>query len=231
MFFELRPRTAFLSDINANLIELYREIQENAEEVYDVASTFPLWENFYYDLRAMHPTSLTRRERAIRFLYLNRFCFNGVYRTNRSGLFNVPRGQNTGAWPAKHDFLTSAGLVRNAHFAESDFATALAGVGKKDFVYLDPPYVHSARSEYGQYGYDSLNRMEMQRFLDIVNDLDRRGAYVLLSYTVSEEIAQAVPERWRIHIKVQRNVAGFSEKRRKATEMLIANYNPYHKFT
>lgn len=95
LFLELDPSKAVLSDINTGLIETYENIRAHPRAVWNRVSDMPLEESFYYDLRSQDADSLKTLDRAARFVYLNRFCFNGVYRTNRQGLFNVSRGKPT----------------------------------------------------------------------------------------------------------------------------------------
>jgi DNA adenine methylase len=92
LFFALQPQDALLSDFNPELIETYKILSANAGSVWRRLSQMPGSRDFYYRIRARNPTSMSSIDRAARFIYLNRYCFNGVYRTNRLGQFNVPRG-------------------------------------------------------------------------------------------------------------------------------------------
>jgi DNA adenine methylase len=226
VFFSLRPENSVLSDVNASLVEMYREVVKHPLIVHDTLTLLPKRKQFYYDLRGLDTSALTSRERAVRFLYLNRFSFNGVYRTNRRGDFNVPRGLETGDFPERLEFVKSARLLRQARIRCADFAEVLSDCKRGDFVYLDPPYVERQRTEYGQFGYNVLATSDLPRLAQVLNELDRNGVRFLLSYTHSSELESAIPVRWVRRLHVPRNVGGFAGPRKRAREVLIANYTP-----
>jgi DNA adenine methylase len=125
LFFALQPAKSILGDFNAHLIQAYRMIALSPERVHETASRFPVQPAEYYRLRSLNPISLPPIERAARFLYLNRYCFNGVYRTNRAGQFNVPRGRDTGAIPSLAAFMRGAVALRTATMVAGDFRKTL----------------------------------------------------------------------------------------------------------
>src|SRR6185295_18590730 len=147
----LQPTQSALSDINSDLVDLYVEAQRRPFRLYASVRAWPEWRRFYYVMRAADPRTLTRPERAARLLYLNRFSFNGVYRTNRDGQFNVPRGRDTGAFPDWDSFSASAKVLRASRIVGVDFEEALDRAQRNDFVYLDPPYARRKKTEFGQY--------------------------------------------------------------------------------
>ena len=114
LFFALQPDRAVIGDFNAELIDAYQIIAEAPKAVARALSIMPTDPEFYYELRARKLTSLPRVVRAARFVYLNRFSFNGVYRTNRAGLFNVPRGEKTGQLPKVESLVAVARVLENA---------------------------------------------------------------------------------------------------------------------
>lgn len=144
LFFHLKPAKALLSDINGELINCLLQTSEQPHQIYDLCQSIPVSRDQYNHLRQISPSHLTPLERAIRFLYLNRNCFNGIYRTNLKGEFNVPfSGKKTGSLPPRDDFLRAAELLSKATIVKCDFESILAEhVTKGDFVYLDPPLRH-----------------------------------------------------------------------------------------
>lgn len=224
LFFALRPRLATLGDLNGELIRCYRVLRRCPEDVWATASQMPQTETFYYELRAVDPSALHEVNRAARFVYLNRFCFNGVFRTNRRGVFNVPRGTHTGRIPSLEDFVAAARVLRRTRMRIGDFTATLRDVDKDDFVYLDPPYVTRRARQYGQYGYESLGPDGLARLIAEVRRIDEVGAKYVLSFSDSRVLKRNLPNASRRVIHVRRNVAGFADKRRIGREVVITNF-------
>lgn len=225
LFFELGPAKAILGDINPHLIDAYRNIRRVPKIVHRLASEFSTIESEYYRIRSTTPESLTGPERTARFVYLNRYCFNGVYRVNRKGEFNVPRGRNTGGMPSLDRFITCARQLRAARLECADFETILGQARRGDFVYLDPPYTSSCRHQYGEYGYDTFRSPDLQRLMQCLQQLDRRGVRFLLSYGDSGHLRRMCAV-WSVsRISVRRHVAGFGRARRNVRELIICNYD------
>ncbi|MGH6923565.1 MAG: DNA adenine methylase, partial [Propylenella sp.] len=141
LYFDLAPPQAVLGDINEELISAYRELRSDFPRVVEGLRRFRPGKRSYYRLREMDPKKMARSERAARFLFLNRFCFNGIYRTNEAGKFNVPYGDPKHALSFNFDLLgEAAGLLRSATLINDDFEAVLEEADAGDFVYLDPPY-------------------------------------------------------------------------------------------
>jgi DNA adenine methylase len=221
LFFRLEPEVARLSDLNSALIDFYRVVSRTPWKLHDAISAIPRDRDHYLSLRSSSPTS--QLERACRFGYLNRNCFNAVYRTNRHGEFNVPFGTRTGALPSRAEFAASARLLRRAELLNADFRAAVEGVGRGDFVYLDPPYVSTSRQTFGEYGYGSFGANDVADFVDVVRDLDSRGCKILVSFGDSS----VIPGGHRFRTKTlaaRRTVAGSVAKRVRSAEVLAWNY-------
>lgn len=168
---------------------------------------------------------MTKLDRAVRFLYLNRNCFNGIYRTNKAGEFNVPfSGKRTGMMPPRDTFLKAAALLRAADIRARDFEESVLDTTKRGaFVYLDPPYATSRRRVFREYDVDAFDTSDLERLSKLLHTIDRRGAHFLLSYAYCPE-AVACFSQWRAtkHYAF-RNVAGFVGNRRRAAELLVTN--------
>ena len=221
LFFSLAPERAILGDFNEELIDFYGVVSERPTALFRAVSTFPVSETFYYELREWRPSQLSRTQAAARFLYLNRFCFNGVYRTNKAGQFNVPFGRKTGTLPTLNHLISASKILRNARFAKGDFTQAVSEVRRGDFVYMDPPY--SAARYRGEYGYGAFSEGDLERLVAAADYLHNKGATFLISYK-HEKAVTARFDRWfRSQVTVRRHVAGFAGARRTVTESLFSN--------
>jgi DNA adenine methylase len=226
LFFALRPKDAILSDINQDLIETYETVREHPRHVYGDLTRMPTGSDHYYHFRSQDPTKLGKIRRAARFIYLNRFCFNGVYRTNRSGQFNVPIGRNTGGIPSIETFIQCSRSLRNAELRTGDFEDCMRDARRGDFVYLDPPYTTTKSRFRGEYGYNSFGVSDLDRFIASLDRLQRKGVRFMLSYAENTEMKRAV-SHWNctvVRMRVRRHVAGFREHRKNVSEILISNY-------
>lgn len=223
LFFALSPSKAILGDVNSDLIDAYSVIRSQPVRVAHAVHSMPSTARHYYRLRSVRPATLRPIARAARFVYLNRHCFNGVYRINRTGQFNVPRGKRTGALPAVDEFKLCAKALWRAKLRAEDFESSLRDVQAGDFVYLDPPYASTTRTTYGEYSYDSFEQDDLPRLLKTLRRLDRLGATFLLSYTYRSTLRVEL-SHWHIRrVAVQRHVAGFADHRHRVYEILVSN--------
>ncbi len=152
LFFELAPTSSVLGDSNQALIEVYRVVRDEPERLYRRLCRIPRNLLTYRLWRQLRPESLDRETRALRFLYLNRNCFNGIYRTNSDGEFNVPMGTRPGEYFSKEDLLACSELLQRTTLVAGDFERTLGRVKAGDFVYLDPPFAVTSRRIFKEYG-------------------------------------------------------------------------------
>ena len=224
LFFRLEPEKALLGDINTDLIATYCEVRDDPENVHSSLSSLPNDSGKYYELRAADPEQLTRTERAARFIYLNRYCFNGLYRTNQSGKFNVPYGgQKSGQIPSLSALKNTSDMLKRATIVCSDFVRTLEEAKQDDFVYLDPPFSVAEKRVFREYDSADFGVEDIARLRKCIEDLDAAGIEFVLSYDDSTEgrtLAEGFTSR---RVTTRRNIAGFSGSRRTATELLISN--------
>jgi DNA adenine methylase len=224
LFVSLKPKKALVGDINEELIHFYKMIRWRPYIVAQLAHSLPQDDATYYQLRSLDPSSLSAVQRAARFLYLNRFCFNGVYRTNLNGHFNVSRGQHMGNIPSVTELVAFGRLLRQVTVRASDFSSLLEQTGKTDFIYLDPPYAGRDVRDRGEYGPGAFKLEDLERLASQVHEAAERGAKVLISYADIPAIHRFFSS-WRIVQKdVERNVSGFARGRTTVSELLILNY-------
>jgi DNA adenine methylase len=227
LYFTTKSSSAALSDFNPELIGFYQALQNNSGELIAAFDNLRDLGEAYYEIRKMDSLALSEVDRAARFLYLNRFAFNGVYRTNRQGEFNVPRGVRTGALPTTSELLALSERLQGVEIFCADYRDALHAVKSSDFVYLDPPYRNVHRKTYGEYGYESFGSdddvvqlgAELERLTNI-------GAKVLLSFNDDAELADSLAN-WTVErIERRRSVAGNAARRTSmAGEILAWNYD------
>lgn len=225
LFFALKPKSALLNDTNKELINTYEVIKKRPLEVYKELQKIELGKENYYALRAILPAQLTPIQRAARFIFLNRYCFNGLYRTNAKGIFNVPYAPSrTGQLPSKEHLLAVSKSLYRKTVLSKDFEVILDKHTRPgDFVYLDPPYAVGNARIFRQYGPNSFGIEDIERLKQALRRIDSRGIKFVLSYAESPESLEAFQE-WEVkRVYAQRNIAGFTKKRRKATELIFTN--------
>lgn len=227
LFFDIQPCNAVIADKNAELIETYEVVREKPERVYERVVALPRTKVAYYRERSRDPAKLNGLQRAVRFVYLNRNCFNGIYRTNAQGVFNVPFATSrAGAFVSREEFIGAAQLLSRAKLRAWDFGRTLRHVGKGDFIYLDPPYAVASRRVFHEYGAKPFNRDDLTRLAEHLKKIHRRGADFLVSYADCSE-ARQLAKSWRcLRMRVRRHVAGFAGARKAAFELLITNIDP-----
>lgn len=224
LFLKLNPKIAIINDLNDELVRTYKAIQRCPKAVWERAHIMSQDVDFYYELRAIDPQTLHSLDRAARFIYLNRFCFNGVYRTNLSGKFNVPRGSGNLYIPELDVFKSFSSRLKTVDLHCLDFQNIVDQGKKGDFIYLDPPYALGEKKSYGEYGCDTFKEKDEDRLIESLKAASSRGAKILLSYSPSDLIASKLVGWKRHDLTVTRSVAGFIGARRKAEEMLVSNY-------
>jgi DNA adenine methylase len=223
LFFELAPQTAILGDNNSALIELYRVVRDEPKKVFRRLCRIGRDSDTYYRWRRMKPAQLDRETRAVRFLYLNRNCFNGIFRTNVKGEFNVPMGVRPGEYFSEEDLLLCASLLQRAKLVAGDFAKTLNLVQAGDFVYLDPPFALESRRVFRHYGKRSFQTSDVPRLGEALRTIEVAKADFLVSYADCAE-ARGLAKEWNsIRHPITRHVGGWSDRRRHAYEWLITN--------
>ncbi len=223
-FFSIRPNCAILGDMNRELIDAMEQIRANPAAVHRRMLRMKSGEQAYYHTRAIDPKTLSAIGRAARFIYLNRFCFNGIYRTNRSGMFNVPYGGGkSGALPSKQLLESCASALKKTRLFCADFEDTLGLARAGDFVYLDPPYSLGGKRIFREYGPSTFNSGDLDRLHGCIDQLDRLGAVFLLSYAATSDASRLFTGYRTTVVQVRRNVAGFSAKRKIVDEFLISN--------
>lgn len=225
VFFALRPQSALLSDINGELIEVYEAVRDSVERVVEVLSALPYSSDDYYQIRSWNPVDAVSR--AARFIYLNKTCFNGLYRVNQRGEFNVPfgrHGPNVEICNRTQLLLASAALA-TAQIAALDFERALSGAKAGDLVYCDPPYTTAhTNNGFVEYNARVFSWSDQRRLAHVVADLVGRGVSVVVSNGDHPSIVECFSRAQRLELtRIDRwsTIAGKSAKRFRTSELVF----------
>jgi DNA adenine methylase len=225
---ERRFRRAVLGDQNRDLISCYQAIRDDVGGVIKALLQHRYDETEYYAIRARHPEDLNPAARAARTIYLNRTGFNGLYRVNSSGQFNVPFGRYRSPLICDEARLRAAAeALRGVDLDCRDFATTVAAAGRADFVYFDPPYVPlSSTSSFTAYSKSGFGAAEQERLARLLRALGRRRVPALLSNSDCEttvELYRGLPTE---RLVVRRNINSVGTGRGGVNELLVKSY-PY----
>lgn len=226
LFFRIQPDKAILGDINKDLISTYVEVKYRVTQVIEELSKLEKGRDNYLKLRGMDVSELSRSEKAARFIYLNRFCFNGLYRTNLKGQFNVPYGgERSGGIPTEETLRSCSRMLKQAILIPGGFERVLEKVKPGDFVYLDPPYSVKAKRVFKEYNAAAFGEQDLYDLRDWLEKLANRNIKFLVSYAESDE-ADVLRKGFHSEVvSVRRNIAGFSGSRLRSNEILISSTN------
>ncbi len=226
IFFHLQHPHSWLSDSNYRLAELYQVVRDNVEGLMSALKKYHNEKEYYYQVRAQNPQSLSVVERAARFIFLNKTCYNGLYRVNSQGRFNVPFGNYKNPRICNEEGLRSASLaLQNVQILAADFEEALANAGPQDFVYCDPPYHPlNKTSSFTSYTAKKFAASDQERLAQVYRDLDQRGCRVMLSNSDTSLIRHLYHDFRIIEVQARRAINSKANGRGKITELVILNY-------
>ncbi len=232
LLFYLQPSKAIINDFNNELITVYEVIRDNVEELINDLKTHINEEDYFYKIRAIDRNkeykNLSKIKKASRVIYLNKTCYNGLYRVNNSGEFNSPFGKyknpnivNEITLKAVNKFLNNNGIK----ILNLDFEDALKGIRKGSFVYFDPPYDPlSKSSNFTGYVQGGFNEDEQIRLRNLCDKLNEKGIKFLLSNSATPFITELYEKYEITFIKANRFVNSIPDKRGEVDEVLIRNY-------
>ena len=224
LFFNLLPEKAFLNDSNVELINTYEMVRDQVETVIEILDAYPNESEFFYRIRAQSPYKLTDAERAARFIYLNRTCFNGLYRVNKKNQFNVPFGKyaNPNICPIERLRAASKALQHGELFCEDYQSFLLREARPGDFIYADPPYQPVSRySDFKRYTQDFFYEEDQKRLADLLTQLGKQGCYVVASNSDCEFVRKCYAD-WQIHqVKARRNINKNGSGRGSISEIIV----------
>ena len=226
MFFALQPGGAVLTDVNEDLITLYQVIQDDVEALIADLYRHRYEKTYYYDMRAKDPATLSRVQRASRTLYLNRTCFNGLYRVNRRGQFNVPFGRYTNPTIVDEDRLRAvSAALEGCTVAHMDYTSATATAKRGDLVYFDPPYFPLTRtSNFTSYTKGDFGPDDQRHLAELFDDLTARGVACVQSNSDTEFIRDLYGHHQIHTVTARRAISRDPSSRGTVTEVVICNF-------
>jgi len=228
LFFALRPAEARLSDLNAELINCYTVVQREVDALVRELKRHPHTERHYYTVRAQDRHLLSPVQAAARTIFLNKTCFNGLYRVNKAGRFNAAFGDHRNPRICDEQKLrTAARLLTGAELDVRPFESVLECARRGDFVYLDPPYCGAAEHDtFGKYTPEGFRAVDHDKVLAVVRALDRRGCWVMVSMPDTRAVRAAYSAYEVQGITVRRLIACKASARRPVRELIVTNYRP-----
>jgi DNA adenine methylase len=225
LFFAVAPRRAVLSDNNAELVHCYGQVRDDVHGVLDALARHVYEKAHYQNVRALNPLHLPPAARAARFIYLNKTCFNGLWRVNRAGRFNVPIGRYTN--PRFHDpcaLMAASQALKGVEILHAPFEAALVRAAAGDFVYLDPPYDPvSATSSFASYTAEGFTWDDQKRLARACIALNRRGARFLLSNSATERVRELYRGFEQRTVRAPRFINSKAGSRGRVAELLVFN--------
>jgi len=220
------PGRSSLSDANPALIEVYRALRDDVDGVIAALRLHRYDRDHYYRVRAQRPEALTLAERAARVIYLNKTCYNGLYRENRAGQFNVPFGRYANPTICDEPNLRAASAVlQGVDIACRPFPTVLDAARPGDFVYFDPPYVPvSATANFTAYNRHGFGPDDQRRLRDVFAALAGRGVRAMLSNSDTPLVRELYAGFRVEQVFAARAVNSRANGRGKVAEVLVLNY-------
>ena len=236
LLFHLCPKTAYINDINKDLMGVYTVIRDNVEELIEELKTYQNEADFFYSVRdwdrdKKQYQALSDIRKAARILYLNKTCFNGLYRVNNSGEFNAPFGYYRNPNIVNEPVLRAVSVYFNSadiYFSSVDYAEVLAEIKNGTFVYLDPPYDPvSDTSNFTGYAKGGFSKDDQIRLRKCCDDLTQRGIRFMLSNSATPFIMEQY-SAYKDHITIvraKRAVNSVGSGRGDVDEVVIRNYD------
>jgi DNA adenine methylase len=228
LFFAMKPNKAILSDANEHLISCYQHVRDNYAAVHRYLSAYGgrSTKSGYYEVRERYRQSRFSAAQAARFIYLNKTCFNGIFRVNTKGQFNVPYGwKKKPALPDSERLKDVSMVLQKAELRVSGFQDALDEAGAGDFVYLDPPYpALNGTAYFTHYTPNRFSNLDQENVAAACHELDRKGCLFLVSNADTEKIRTLYRRYTCRAVDVTRFLT--CQAKYSTRELLITNYEP-----
>lgn len=226
LFFALQPAHAILGDINAELIQLYGIVRDDVDALITELREYRYEREFYYRIRAQQPEELPPVRRAARTLYLNRTCFNGLYRVNRNGKFNVSFGRYRSPTICDAPRLRAASRALQGHdIACRSYDDTVASAQRGDFVYLDPPYHPvSETANFTSYTSHGFSEDDQRKLADVFTRLVELGVHCLLTNSDCSLTRELYAEHQLELVQARRSISRHGAGRGKVGEVVVRGW-------
>lgn len=233
LLFRLQPKKAVINDINNELINVYRVIKNDVDLLITDLKTHKNESEYFYQLRdwdrdKLYFESLSDIQRASRMIFLNKTCYNGLFRVNNAGEFNTPFGSYVNPNIVNDTTLKAVSLYFNENeinFSCADYSQVLDDIKSNCFVYLDPPYDPvSITSNFTGYSKGGFDRNEQVRLRDCCNELDKKGIKFMLSNSATDFIKELYSQYNISTVHAKRHINSVAANRGKVEEVVVRNY-------
>ena len=233
LLFHLQPKISYINDINTDLIDVYTVIRDNVDELIEELKKYKNNSEFFYHIRKWDRdkdkyNSLSNVEKAARILYLNKTCYNGLYRVNNAGEFNSPFGDYKNPNIVNEPVLRAVSSYFNnetIYFSSKDYSEILSRVDGDTFVYLDAPYDPvSETSNFTGYSKGGFSKGDQVRLREWCDDLDRRGIKFMLSNSATSFIKEQYAAYNLSVVQAKRSINSVGNKRGDVDELVVRNY-------
>lgn len=226
LFFHLLPPKAILIDLNFDVVNFYNVVKNNLDELIEDLKKHKNESEYYYMMRSKDPTTMNPVKRASRFLYLNKTSYNGLWRVNKRGQFNVPFGRYKNPKIFDEENMKKVSLsLKDVKIILGDFTETLKYAKSGDFIYMDPPYYPiSKTSNFTSYSGEFTSDDQI-RLAECFKELDKIGSLVMLSNSNTEFI-RSLYKGYDIHlVKATRRINSKADKRGEIEEIVIRNFS------
>ncbi len=234
VLFKFRPVNALINDINKALIHTYRQIQNAPEAFLKTVNKLDeeMWEDgkaYYYFLREHYNDKLMKAEydveMAALFVFINKHCFNGLYRVNGKGLFNVPYNNRRGPSVNEKAIMETSQYLRTVEIMDGDFEIACEGAGRDDFVFMDSPYAPLNPTSFESYTKEGFDIESHRRLARVFDELTARGCYCMLTNHNTDLIQELYGNKgYKIDVVSVKRMINSDASNRVGEEVIICNY-------
>jgi DNA adenine methylase len=226
LYFNVRPSQAILADVNSDLINFYTVLRDRPADLTRRLLSMRASRDHYYDLRSSRPR--TDINRAVRFAYLNRLAWNGLYRVNRRGEFNVPIGDRLPVtmWDER-DLLNASAALAGVQLIAGDFRTTVQEARAGDFVFLDPPYPRGSKERVGfnRYASEFFAMADHQDLAALIEKMTKCSVQVMLTLPRKDHFATIYPSSLRrTTVRSKALIACNGPDRKHVAELILTNY-------
>lgn len=232
--FELLPDRALINDINASLINAYKQIREDAESFVSEINRLDteMWEDgkeYYYSIREHYNDKMMKSEYdmelAALFVFLNKHCFNGLHRVNGKGLFNVPYNHSRSASINEERIIAVSNYLQKVDIRQGDFEDACVNAKKGDFIFIDSPYAPLNPTSFESYTKEGFDVESHKRLAKLYDELTARGCYCMLTNHNTEFINELYGGKdYKIDVVDVKRAINSDATNRVGKEVIICNY-------
>lgn len=232
VLFALSPSKAVINDINSELINLYTQVRDNPEKVIEMLSELDEKhvnsdpDEFYYAQRDVYNENMGSNscEQAARFIYINKHCFNGLYRVNASGKYNVPSNhKKSGSSYSKENIMEISQFLKKVDIKNCDFELVCADAKEGDFVFFDSPYAPLNPSSFTDYTKEGFEVEDHKRLAGLFDELSKKGVKCMLT-NHNTELIRELYKNYNIRVVEVKRMINADASNRVGQEVIITNY-------